>query len=478
MKKLCLIFLLVPLLGFTQVQIGENINGGLQFEQLGRSISLSSDGNILAVGADGANDTFSNSGIVRVYENINGTWAQIGNDIVGNQFEVLSYSVSLSSDGSIVAVGAGDLVDRKGLVRIFENINGIWTQIGNDILGMFDDDLFGRSISLSSDGNIVAVGASWHGGFSGEVRVFENINNDWTQVGQDINGDTPFEELGRSVSLSSDGSKLAIGAPRNNDNVFASGQVKIFENQSNNWVQIGQDLNGENIGDGFGTMISLSSDGNTVAIAATGDDDSENNSGKVSVYENISGVWTQIGDGINGEEEDDFLGRIAISSDGSIVAISTDRNNNFAGHVRVFKNISDVWTQIGQDISGNSSDQLGYSVALSSDGSVVATGAYTASTINGSGSGYAAVYDLNAVLSTEDQTISNFSIYPNPTKDQFTIQLDNRSELQNVNIYNNFGQLVLTSKVINVDISKLTSGLYMVEIVTAKSKGTKKLIIG
>ena len=45
--------------------------------------------------------------------------------------------------------------------------------------------------------------------------------------------------------MSSDGSKLAIGAPRNGDNGFGSGQVRIFENQSGTWVQIGEEINGE-----------------------------------------------------------------------------------------------------------------------------------------------------------------------------------------------------------------------------------------
>ena len=34
----------------------------------------------------------------------------------------------------------------------------------------------------------------------------------WTQLGQDIDGESSFDESGNSVSLSSDGSALAIGA--------------------------------------------------------------------------------------------------------------------------------------------------------------------------------------------------------------------------------------------------------------------------
>ena len=80
-------------------------------------------------------------------------------------------------------------------------------------------------------------------------------------------------------------------------------------------------------------------------------------------------------------------------------------------------------------------------------------------------------------LSISEAININFNLYPNPAKYQFTIQLENNTELKNVIIYNNLGQQVLTSKRSVVDTSKLALGLYLVEIETNKGKGSKKLII-
>ena len=62
----------------------------------------------------------------------------------------------------------------------------LWKQIGSDLFGEATGDGFGfTGISLSSDGSILAVGAATNDGNgtdSGHVRIFENINNTWTQV--------------------------------------------------------------------------------------------------------------------------------------------------------------------------------------------------------------------------------------------------------------------------------------------------------
>ena len=115
-------------------------------------------------------------------------------------------------------------------------------------------------------------------------------------------------------------------------------------------------------------------------------------------------------------------------------------------------------------------------MSLSSDGMIVAIGA---NVNQGSGlfAGHVRVFDLSNVLTTEDNVNLEFDIYPNPTKNQFTIKLENPADLQIINIYSPLGQLVLSAKETIVDVSKFTSGLYTVEVITNKGKSTKKLII-
>jgi len=133
--------------------------------------------------------------------------------------------------------------------------------------------------------------------------------------------------------------------------------------------------------------------------------------------------------------------------------------------------------QIGEDIIGEANnDCFGCSSAISADGSVIAIGA-TGNEGNGTSSGHVRVYYLDEVLSIEEQNLSDFNIYPNPTKSQFTIQLNPSNQLKEVSIYNTLGQLVLTSEETVINTFKLASGSYIVEITTNKGKASKKLII-
>jgi hypothetical protein len=242
----------------------------------------------------------NNSGHVRVYQ-YNGTtlqWTQIGQDIDGEAADDYSgRSVSLSSDGTRVAIGA-NLNDSNGTdsghVRVYQ-YNGttlLWTQIGQDIDGEAADDYSGFSVSLSADGSRVAIGASsndGNGNDSGHVRVYQynGTTLQWTQIGQDIDGEAASDESGYSVSLSSDGSIVAIGADLNDGNGSNSGHTRVYQYNGTTWTRLGQDIDGEAANDGSGVSVSLSADGTRVAIGADLNDGTTVNSnrGHVRVYQ-------------------------------------------------------------------------------------------------------------------------------------------------------------------------------------------------
>lgn len=381
-------FLCIALISSAQwTQIGANIDGEAYGDYSGASVSLSADGSIMAIGAYENYGSGNNSGYVRVFKSINGNWFQIGNDIEGeNAGDLSGGSVSINANGNIVAIGATGNDDNgisSGQVRIFKSTNGNWSQIGNDIDGEADGDWFGEAISLSSSGNIVAIGArgnTGNGTNKGQVRIFENINGNWSLIGSAIDGETDEDYSGGSVSLSSDGSIVAIGATSNDGNGGGSGHVRIFENISGNWSQIGGDIDGENAGDGSGGSVAMSSNGNIVAIGAYYNNGGGFTSGHVRIFENINGSWTQIGNDIDGENAGDESGRsLAINSNGNIVAIGTpknDDNGSNSGQVRIFENINGNWLQIGNDFNGEALEgKLGFSVSLNSDGNIVAFGA-------------------------------------------------------------------------------------------------------
>lgn len=482
MKKTLLIFLF-PLLSIGQTQIGTDIVGKAANDLSGSSVSLSADGSIIAIGAP--KDFNNDSGSVRVYKNISGSWTQIGSDIVSEAAGVESgFSVSLSADGSIVAIGAPDYsgIVGSGSVRVYKNVSDVWTQIGSDIIG----DTYsqsGSSVSISADGTIVAIGSpanNQNSFVSGSVRVYQNVSGSWNQIGSDINGQAPYESMGSSVSLSSDGSIVAMGAPYDGAH---SGLVRVYQNISGSWTQIGSDIIGEANSDQSGSSISLSSDGSIVAIGAIGNDDNGNFSGSVRVYKNVSGIWTQIGEDIDGEASDESGTSISLSADGSIIAIgspSNSANDVSSGRVRVYKNVSGVWIKRGTNIDGDDYyDRIGSSVSISADGNIVATGAVKLLSMSGDGinTGYVRVYNLTTVLISDSFVLSNSSVYPNPSSDIVNINLSENLTLEKVNVYNTLGQLVKTEKSNAISVSPLSHGTYYFEIITDKGKGTKTVLV-
>ena len=131
------------------------------------------------------------------------------------------------------------------------------------------DDHSGFSVSLSSDGNIVAIGSRYNdanGSNSGNVRIYKNNNSTWSQIGQDIDGEATSDYSGYSVSLSSDGNMVAIGAYSNDGNGTNAGHVRVYQNNNGSWTQLGQDIDGENSGSQSGFSVSLSSQGNMVVL--------------------------------------------------------------------------------------------------------------------------------------------------------------------------------------------------------------------
>ncbi len=442
MKKKFTFLLLGLLVTFTTTQaqtwtqIGQDIYGIEEGSWSGWSVSLSSDGSTVAIGAKGSYINYTHvDSYVRVYQqNRSGNWNLIG------QIDSYGSSVSLSSNGTTVAVGASDNNENgtnAGQVRIYQYQDETWTQIGQDINGEAAGDNFGWAVSLSSDGSTVAIGAPHSYGkdslaSTGQVRIYQNQSGTWEQIGQDINGKATGDNFGFSVSLSSDGSTVAIGAPNSygNDSITRTGQVRIYQNQSGTWAQIGQDINGEASCDNTGWSVSLNSDGTTVAIGAPGNVTLHTCAGRVRVYQNQSGTWAQIGQDINGEAANDNSGQsISLNSDGTTVAIGAPNNNGNlinTGQVRIYQNQSGTWAQIGQDIDGKTSmENIGFSVSLKSDGLKVAFGAPTVEKPYGvDNAGVVRVYEIPQPPVITTQPANQTNICPGDNV-SFTIAADN-----------------------------------------------------
>ena len=359
-----------------QTKLGLDLDGQANDYQ-GQSIAFNEDATIMAVGA---NEHDNKRGTARVYKMDYGSWTQVGSDIDGAEAnDSQGFSVSLSSDGNTLAVGATGHDSNKGTVRVYRlSDDNVWTQLGSDLDGEVFDDYQGSSVSLSKYGTTLAVGAYGHDSNKGTVRLYQYDSNSWVQLGADLDGDSINDYQGRSVSLSADGLTLAVGATGVNSNM---GAARVYKYDSSTWTKLGEDINGTDAEDYHGNSISISSSGTTLAVGAWGHD---NKKGTARVYRYASSAWSQVGEDLDGEAADDYQGwSVSLSSNGLTLAVGAYGHESNKGTVRIYNieaeksgsankgtvtlnSQSNTWSQIGNDIdgSGSSSDSSGREVVF------------------------------------------------------------------------------------------------------------------
>jgi hypothetical protein len=433
---------------------GQDLSGDLSNDQFGSSVAINNIGNIIAVGAPFSDINGTNSGLVRIYENINSVWNQIGQDLSGAVGEQFGYSLSINDIGNIIAVGApfSNINGiQSGAVRIYENINNSWEQIDNDLSGVAGDN-FGHSLSINSLGDKIIVGAphnNINGTDSGVVRIYQNITNSWNQVGVDIFG-ISGEQFGYSVSNDGTGDIIAIGAPFYSSGNYGyyqnDGRVIIYNLNGSIWQQKGQINTGETSGDKSGYSVSLSKDGSRVAIGAIENDGNGNESGHVRVYYHDGNWWQKLGNDIDGVVYNANSGwAVSLNNNGSRVIIGQPSID--MGIVKIYDYESTVnvdWIEFGQTIYGkNISDKFGYSVGINGDGTKIIVGSpqFDSNGMNNNGEVY--VYELKTNYNNSNIDVSggatfssDVNILGNLTVNGTFTNSDKRLKENNIDIIN------------------------------------------
>jgi hypothetical protein len=362
--------------------------------------------------------------------------------------------VALNADGTTMAVSMdresssatgvdGDQSDTSaayaGAVYLFRYDGTAWFQQAYIKASNTDaEDYFGTSIALSADGSTLAVGAYGESSIAtgvngdqsdnsatnaGAVYLFRFDGTDWFQQAyiKASNSETG-DRFGTDVSLSADGDALAVGAlyessnasgvngDQNNNSDIASGAAYVFQFDGANWAQFAyvKASNGDP-DDNFGDSVVLSEDGARLVVAAGGEDssatgidgdqtdNSAENSGAVYVFDHDGTDWLQTAyvKASNTDAFDAFGGtrgnQLSLSGDGNTFAVGAyneqsnaagvngDQNNNSAdrtGAAYVFRFDGTEWFQWAYIKASNSLDvyRFGYKVELSSDGATLAVG--------------------------------------------------------------------------------------------------------
>merc|ERR1712238_384801 len=156
---------------------------------------------------------------------------------------------------------------KKGMVMVMAYEDYAWIEVGKPIIGEVEGDMIGTSISLSDDGNVLAIGCPNH--------EMDNVNTGHVHIYKKSNTNGVY-----SWDLYGDGTTVAIGAPQSNDG-HGTAQVYRYLAPEEKWLMIG-DINGR-MNEESGASVSISSDGSIVAIGAN----RFKKKGAVRVYEYI-----------------------------------------------------------------------------------------------------------------------------------------------------------------------------------------------
>ena len=355
-------------------------------DQFAQSLDISADGLVIAIGLPQSlrseTPTSTSVGLVQVYsyDPILSDWEQLGSDIWGQQSDAkkFGFSLSLSDDGSILAVG--DRYNningyRTGMVEVFryDSLSRDWSLLGQRLTSSTSREHFGFHVALDSSGYIVACGVQRSnedaGDNKGKVQVF-GYNSSlslWVQVGNDIEGDSLSFRFGSRVRLSSDGSRVAI-ASWYNELAEDAGQVYVFEyDGSSLWIQLGStfydEVKGVNV---VGRALDISGDGTIVAI-----DDTQRV--KVYTYSELDKKWSEMGNEIsttNNWNDNGFGNSVALSYDGYVLAVG---RKDSGGTVAIYSYNNNDWVMVGTSFNSGTTN-YGTSVSLSSDGETLVIG--------------------------------------------------------------------------------------------------------
>ena len=381
--QFCLVLLLMPFFSFSQWSaLGGNLIG-MEGDRLGskNAMSLDATGETLAVGSPFNSENGAFSGYAKVFSWDGNNWVEKGETIKGilPDTEGTGAAVSLSADGNTLALGIGWGLNamgwRCGIVKVYDWDGNEWIERGGVINGEgneipnFRTDTFGTALSLSADGNFIVIGGPGNTPevgvlqLSGHARVYEWDGTEWIQIGEDLDGQTSLERYGETVDINDQGNVVAIGG--SDRNVFdadsmlvqAAGYVRVFEWLNGAWEQRGEPFFGTGLGEGLGKSVKLSADGNTLAFG-TPNNFSLVNPGVAKVFDWNGTTWIQRGADISGINLAQTGSSLDLSDDGNIIAVGEPWQNSANGQVRVFEWKNNAWEQVDNLINdaGPSSD--------------------------------------------------------------------------------------------------------------------------
>jgi hypothetical protein len=349
----------------------------------------------------------------RLLENRDGQsgYTQVGDDVTGTQVDkTISLHLTdwVNASYLVQACNSADLCSDSAPLSI--------TSVMLDTIGYLkaSDDIpityeFGSSVALSNSATTLAVAAK----SSYAVHIFLHNGTAWSQsclIDTSVNGKLSLSGDGNTLAVADaydDSPAVGINGDESDNGAWQSGAVRVFIRDGDSWSQQAY-IKASNTeeADLFGKGMALSSDGNTLAVGALGEDSSATGidgdqidnslsaSGAVYLFENQAGTWTQTAylKASNPDQGDHFGSNLALSDNGNILAVGAkgessvaagingdqiDNSLSASGAVYLFENQADTWTQTAYFKASNpdQNDYFGANLALSGNGNILAVGA-------------------------------------------------------------------------------------------------------
>ncbi len=392
-------------------------------DRFGTAISLSADGKTMAIGApkessrevgDEDEDGWSESGAVYVFTQTDGKWIQHSFLKASNadRFDHFGSEISLSDDGQTLAVSAreedSNASDNKGdnnrsnagAIYVFEKKQSQWEEIHFIKLDNSQGTLFGGRMIMSGDGNTIVASEKNPFLNADTISIFTKIGESWIKEKGFSRANAVLDNFGFSLTINTEGSIIGVGANRedsnasgingdqDNDLLSNSGAVFIYEKKNGIWEETYIKPDIQTQGAGFGSAISISADGSTLAVVGGGkENEGDNYDGKPYVYIYKKGaVWALTKKLLPGKSGG-YLS-VSLNTKGTLLAIGaiTDQNsseglngtrsdvaNTAYGAVLVFGLDNDVWSEevyVKASVPGER-DNFGTQVEIADDGTLV-----------------------------------------------------------------------------------------------------------
>lgn len=388
----------------------------------GNSVAISADGNVLAVA-----QPFEPDSGIHIFVRANGLYTL--ERIFESPDNLWIDSLTMSGDGRFVAFGSPNASNGQGRVRVLDRNTSAISDLAAAIPG--NNDQFGRSISLSTDGTLMVIGATGEDApgqdpqvngatESGAAYVFARNGATWQQQAF-LKAGAPMSDglFGYAVSIAGNGSRIAVGAagdsgsagginPQPNSQAPYAGAVHTFVRVGNNWVlEAYIKAPHPDVDDMFGYAVKLSESGDTLVITAPGEssaatwsgggDHTDNSllyNGAAFVYAFANDSWTleRYLKGPLARAFGVFGTGVAMDASGTLVAIGSSgdasgalgidgdpTNNRFydAGAVHLFRKVAGAWTysHYVKSRRTRTNAYFGPAVDLSRDGKTLAVGA-------------------------------------------------------------------------------------------------------